>query len=200
MLSLLIIGLLLAGCMTYEKQSGITGLTASRVKGRVVLLARKILLAALCATLVWAVVYGLEFRAFLMICDTKTLSASAGNLVLLQRMPPFCKIGTALILLYGFRLLTLFSAAMLSLLVSSCGKRMEAAYVSVCGVMLLPSLLYSYMGLAPMKYLSLSVPISAMPLLQSENAIANVCIVTVCLFILIGISAFALCKKLRIKR
>lgn len=200
MLSLLILGLLLAGCMTYEKQSGITGLTASTVKGRGVLLTRKILLAAGCATLVWAVVYGLELRAFLMICDTKTLSASAENLALLQNLPLSCKIGTALIFLYAFRLFTLFSAAMLSLLVSSCMKRMETAYILVSSVMLLPSLLYSYIGLAPMKYLSLSIPISAIPLLQGENAIVNVCIVTVCLFILIGISAFALCRKLRIKR
>ncbi len=199
-LSLLILGLLLAGCITYEKQSGITGLTASTVKGRGVLLTRKILLAAGCATLVWAVVYGLELRAFLMICDTKTLSASAENLALLQNLPLSCKIGTALVFLYAFRLFALFGAAMLSLLISSCVKRMEAAYISVCAVMLLPSLLYSYMGLAPMKYLSLSVPISAIPLLQGENAIVNVCIVTVCLLILIGISAFALCRKLRIKR
>lgn len=200
MLSLLVLGLLLAGCMTYEKQSGITGLTASMVKGRGVLLARKILLAAGCAALVWAVVYGLELRAFLMICDTKTLPASAENLALLQNLPLSCKIGTALVFLYAFRLFALFCAAMLSLLVSSCVKRMEAAYILVSSVMLLPSLLYSYMGLAPMRYLSLSVPISAIPLLQGENAIANVCIITVCLFILNGISAFALCRKLRMRR
>jgi len=197
MLSLLVLGLLLAGCMTYEKQSGITGLAASAVKGRGVLLARKILLAAGCATFVWAVVYGLELRAFLMICDTKMLSASAANLALFQTLPLSCKIGTALVFLYAFRLFALFGAAMLSLFVSSCMKRMEAAYISGSAVMLLPSLLYSYMGLAPMKYLSLSVLISAMPLLHSENAIVNVCITTVCLFILIGIPAYMLCKKCR---
>ena len=199
MLALLILGLLLSGCMTYEKQSGITGLTASTVKGRGVLLTHKILLAAVCATLVWAVVYGLELRAVLMICDTKTLSASAANLALLQNLPLSCKISTALIFLYGFRLLTLFCAAMLSLLVSSSIKRMEAAYIAVCAVMLLPSLLYSYMGLAPMKYLSLSVPISAVLLLQSENAITNIFIVIVCFITLIGISTYMLCRKCRIK-
>jgi len=161
------------------------------------LLARKILLAAGCATFVWAVVYGLELRAFLMICDTKMLSASAANLALFQTLPLSCKIGTALVFLYAFRLFALFGAAMLSLFVSSCMKRMEAAYISGSAVMLLPSLLYSYMGLAPMKYLSLSVLISAMPLLHSENAIVNVCITTVCLFILIGIPAYMLCNKCR---
>lgn len=200
MLALLILGLLLAGCMTYEKQSGITGLTASAVKGRGGLLTRKILLAAVCAILVWAVVYGLEFRAFLMICDTNTLSASVQNLSLFENLPLRCSVGTVLLFLYGFRLLTLFCAAMLSLLVSSCVKRMEAAYIAVSAVLLLPSLLYSYMGVAPMKYLSLSVPMSAMPLLQSENAVTNICIVTVCLIALISISAYVLCKKLRIKR
>ena len=51
MLSLLILGLLLAGCMTYEKQSGMTGLAVSAVRGREALLIRKILLAACCAVL-----------------------------------------------------------------------------------------------------------------------------------------------------
>ena len=200
MLSLLILGLLLAGCMTYEKQSGITGLAASAAKGRGVLLACKILLAAGCATLVWAVVYGFELRAFLMICNTNTLTASASNLALIQNMTLSCKISTALIFLYGFRLLVLFCTAMLSLLVSSCMKRMEAAYIAVCAVLLLPSLLYSYMGLAPMKYMALSIPISAMPLLQGENTTTVICIVTGCLTALIGISAYVLCRKLRIRR
>lgn len=87
MLSLLILGLLLAGCMTYEKQSDITRLTASVVRGRGILLARKILLAAVSAILVWAVVYGLELRAFLMIYDTNTLSASIRNLSLFENLP-----------------------------------------------------------------------------------------------------------------
>ncbi len=108
MLAFLILGLLLAGCMVYEKQSGITGLAASAVKGRGVLLSRKVLLAAVCATLVWVVVYGLELRAFLMVCDTKMLSVLAENLALLQNLPISCKISTALIFLYGFRLLALF--------------------------------------------------------------------------------------------
>lgn len=200
MLSLLILGLLLAGSMTYEKQSGMTELAASAVRGRGTLLASKILLAAGCATLVWAVVYGSELRAFLMICDTNTMSASVSNLTLLEGLPITCKISTALIFLYGFRLLVLFCAAMLTLFVSSCMKRMEAAYIAVFAVMLLPSLLYSYMGFAPMKYLSLSVPISTMPLLQSKSAIPDICIVIVCSIALIGISAYVLRRKFRMKR
>lgn len=200
MLSLLILGLLLAGCMTYENQSGITGLTASAVRGRGILLVRKILIAAGSAVLVWAVVYGLELRAFLMICDTNTLSASIGNLALYENLTFSCSISTALICLYGFRLLVLFCAVMLVLLVSSCTKRMEAAYIAVSAALLLPSLLYSYMGLAPMKFLSLSVPLSAVPLLQSENAMITFFIVTVCLLALIGISVYVLCRKLQIKK
>lgn len=200
MLSLLILGLLLAGCMTYENQSGITGLTASAVRGRGILLVRKILIAAGSAVLVWAVVYGLELRAFLMICDTNTLSASIGNLALYENLTLSCSISTALICLYGFRLLVLFCAVMLALLVSSCTKRMEAAYIAVSAVLLLPSLLYSYMGLAPMKFLSLSVPLSVVPLLQSENAMITFFIVTVCLLALIGISVYVLCRKLQIKK
>lgn len=197
MLSLLILGLLLAGCMTYEKQSVITGLAASAVRGRGILLTRKILLAAVCATLVWVVVYGLELRAFLMICDTKTLYASAENLVLLSNLTLSCKIGTALVFLYGFRLLTLFCAAMLTLLVSSCVKRMEAAYILVSAVMLLPSLLYSFMELTPMKYLSLSVPISAMSILQNKTAMLVFCIVWATIFAVINICVWVLLRKMK---
>lgn len=198
MLVLLILGFLLGGCMTYEKQSGITGLSVSAVKGRGVLLARKILLAAVSSILVWAVVYGLELRAFLMICDTNTLAASASNLALTKNLEISCKIGTALIFLYGFRLLALFGASMLALLVSSCMKRMEAAYITVCAVLLLPSLLHSYMGLEPMKYLSLSVPISAMPIVQTANPMFVLCAITACLGSVIGISIYTLRRKFRL--
>lgn len=198
MLSLLILGLLLAGCMTYEKQSGITGLSASTVRGRGVLLTRKILLAVISAAFVWAVVYGLELRAFLMVCDTNVLLASTKNLSILEHLPLRCNIITFLMLLYAFRLVVLISAVFLTMFVSANMKRMETAYIGVCAVLLIPSLLYSYMGLEPMKYLSLSVPLAAMPMVQTVHPILTVCVITACLGSVIGISVYALRKKFRV--
>lgn len=200
MLSLLILGLLLAGCMTYEKQSGITGLTASTVKGRGVLLTRKILLAAGCATLLWTVVYGLELRAFLMIVDTNTLSASVRNLSLFKHLPLGCSIGSVLLLLYGFRLLVLFSAAMFALLISSFMKQMGVSYIAVSGVLLLPSLLYAYMGLAPLRYLSLSVPLAVMSFLQMAQPLLVLGIAGIVLTTMIGISLYILRRNLSFRK
>lgn len=199
MLSLLILGLLLAGCMTCEKQSGMIELTTSTVRGRRVLLTRKIMLAAVCAIFVWAVVYGLELCAFLQICDIETLSTSSRNLALLENFPFSCKIGTAIIFLYSFRLITMFCVAVITLLISSFIKRIEAAYIAVLTALLLPSLLYSYMGLVSMKYLSLSVPLSAIPLIQSENPIVSLCFAAFFLIALTGASFHMLNRVFRIK-
>lgn len=195
MVELLVIGLFLAGSMVYEKQSGITNLLAATNKGREVLLNRKILLAVLSVVFVWAITYGAEFHTFLSICKTEALSASVQNLSMLEPLPLRCSIGMFLILLYAFRLLALLSAAFLSLLVSANAKRMETAYIGICGVLLLPSLLYSYVGLEPMKYMSLSVPLAAMPIIQTANPLLTICVISVCLGIVIGVSVYMLRKQ-----
>lgn len=198
MVALLVIGLFLAGSMVYEKQSGITNLLAATNKGRKVLLNRKILLSVLSAVFVWAITYGAELHTFLSICKTEMLSASVQNLSMLEHLPLQCSIGMFLILLYAFRLIALLSAVFLTLLVSANAKRMETAYIGVCGVLLLPSLLYFYVGLETMKYLSLSVPLAAMPIIPTANPLLTVCVISVCLGIVIGVSVYMLRKKFRV--
>lgn len=162
---MLTVVLLLAGSFAYETQSGMTYLLASTQRGRKTLLRRKVGMAAILTTIVWAVTYGLEFHAFLGVCDTGTFTASVQNLSMLENFPIQCSIAVFLVGLYLFRWLALFTCAMLTMLISSFMKRMETAYIATCGVILLPSVLYLYLDLEPLKYLSLALLVEAMPVL-----------------------------------
>ena len=198
LVALLALGLLLAGNMSYEQQSGVTSLLLSTTKGRRALLARKILLAIATATGIWAVIYGLELHAFFGTYEIDTLSASVQNLSLLDSLPQSCTIGMFLIMLYALRLLTLICAAMLTLLLSSCMKRIDVSYIAVCGVLLLPSLLYNYVGLDPLKYLSFTLPMGAMTFVQTANPLIWIAAVCGVMITLIGLSIYLLRKKLRV--
>ena len=194
---MLTITLLLAGSMAYEEQSGMNYLLASTQRGRESLLRRKIGMAAILTTVVWAVTYGLEFHAFLSICDTSTFAAQIQNLSILQNFPTRCSIVTFLVGLYLFRWLALFACALLTMLVSSLVKRMETAYIACCALVLLPSVLYLYVGLGPLKYLSLGHAVAAMPILQTGHSFMSVCI-TFCLLVCLNVtSARVLRKRLR---
>lgn len=190
--------LLLAGSFAYETQSGMNFLLASTQRGRNALLRRKICMAAILATIVWAVTYGLEFHAFLGICDTGTFAASVQNLSLLEKLPIRCSIGVSLAGLYLLRWVALFTCAMLTMLISSFMKRMETAYISTCGIILLPSVLYLYLGLEPLKYLSLALPIATMPIiLQMQQTVTLIALCGLPV-VSVGISTNLLCKKFRI--
>ena len=84
---------------------------------------------------------------------------------MLENFPIQCSIAVFLVGLYLFRWLALFTCAMLTMLISSFMKRMETAYIATCGVILLPSVLYLYLDLEPLKYLSLALLVEAMPVL-----------------------------------
>lgn len=201
LVAMLTITLLLAGSFVYETQSGMNCLLASTLRGRKKLLRRKIGLAAILTTGAWAVTYGLELHAFLGICETSTLAAPVQNLSMLTNVPIVCSIRIFLIGLYLFRWLALFTCAMLTMLLSSYMKRMETAYIAACGVMLLPSVLYLYVGLEPLKYLSLALPVEGMPLLTENNG-GNIAIM--CIFLLLialtGICGYGLRKKMKAVR
>ena len=198
LVAMLTITLLLAGSMAYETQSGMDYLLASTLRGRKKLLHRKIGLATILTTVVWTVTYGLELHAFLGACDTGTFAASVQNLSMLQEFPIQCSTGFFLVGLYLLRWVALFTCAMLTMLISSLMKRMETAYIGTCALVLLPSVLYLYLGLEPLKYLSLVLPAMGMPLLI-ENSGNSYTIVFVCLLlgVLIGISCYALYRKMK---
>lgn len=198
LMAMLTVVLLLGGSFAYETQSGMTYLLTSTQRGRKTLLRKKIGLAAILTTIVWVVTYGLEIHAFLGICDTGTFAASVQNLSMLEGFPIQCSFGVFLVGLYLFRWLALFTCAMLTMLISSFMKRMETAYISTCGIILLPSVLYLYLGLEPLKYLSLALPIATMPIiLQMQQTVTLIALCGLPV-VSVGISTNLLCKKFRI--
>lgn len=196
--ALMAITLLLAGSLSYEQQSGMNMLLASTLRGRGQLFRRKIALAVVITIVIWAVVYGRELSAFWGVCRTDTLAAAVQNLSILEEFGIVCSIRALLIGLYLLRLLALFACAMLTMLVSAFMKRMDISYIAACGVMLLPSALYLYMGLEPLRYLSLVPPVEVMPLLTDSKGGGYVIIVVYLLMvILIGICTCTLCRKMK---
>lgn len=196
--AMLTITLLLAGSMAYENQSGMNDLLASTLQGRKKLLYAKLGTATILTTLVWAVTYGHEFQAFLVNADTATFDAAVQNLSMLESFPIRCSIGAFLAGLYLFRWLALFACAMLTMLISAHMKRLENAYIATCGVILLPSVLYLFIGLSPLKYLSLGLLVELIPILQSTSSFISLCLLLSLPLIICVVSFYRLESKLRL--
>ena len=167
--AVLALTLLLAGSMAYERQSGMTFVLGAVPRGRGVLLIRKILVAALVSTAVWATVYGMELYTLISDFTIQTWNVPVQNLSMMTHFPILCDIKGWLVILYGCRLLALFCGAILALLVSSSVKRVEIAYIAGCGIMLIPSLLYAYVGIEIFRPLAYITSVETMPLLTHAN-------------------------------
>lgn len=168
-LAVLALTLLLAGSMAYERQSGMTFLLGSTTRGRGVLLRRKIIVAALAATEVWAIVYGIELYALLSNFSIQAWNVPVQNLSIVKCFPFLCSIKGWLVILYGYRLLALLCGAILVLLVSSRVKRVEITYIAACGAMLIPSLLYAYVGIEMFRPVAYITSVEAAPLLTEQG-------------------------------
>lgn len=194
-LSMLALILLIAGSISYEKQSGMNYLLASTYRGRRTLLGKKTAVAAILTALIWGTTYGLEFSTFWKLCDASTLSAAVQNLSFLAEFPIPCSIGTFLIGLYLFRYMSLFVCAMLTMLISASVKRLESACLATSSALLLPSVLYLYVGLEPMKHLSLALPIEGMCLLLPTQGRLHMFILVPGISIILLTSSVFLLKK-----
>ena len=168
-IAVLALTLLLAGSMAYERHSGMTFLLGAVPRGRGAFLIRKILLALLVAVAVWATVYGMELYALVSIFSIQAWNVPVQNLSMMAHFPFPCSIKGWLVILYGYRLLTLSCGAILVLFISNCAQRMEIAYIAGCGIMLVPSLLYAYVGIELFRPLSYITSVEAVPLLSREN-------------------------------
>lgn len=198
LVALLTLVLLLAGGMSYEEQSGMKNLLASTGRGRGVLFRRKIALAAILTTVIWAVIYGLEITAFLTEYTIHSLAFPVQNLSMLENFPFPCTTGSFLILLYLLRWFALFSCAILTLLISCHTKRMETAYIATSSILLLPSLLYLYINIEPLKLISCVLPITVMNLLLPKAGGSMELVATECiLLLLICISIYLINRKLK---
>ncbi|MDE6726340.1 MAG: hypothetical protein K2J80_00200 [Oscillospiraceae bacterium] len=168
-IAVLAITLLLGGCIAYEKRSNMTFLSSSTIRGRGVLLSRKILLSVIVSAVIWVVVYGRELYVLMTKFDFSEWDIAVQNLSMLTEFSIHCSIRDFLIILYAYRLLVLICGAMIVLLISSLVKRPELAYIAACGVMMLPSVLYAYMDVRLLKPLAYIVGVEGMPLLLGEN-------------------------------
>lgn len=164
-IAILALTLLLAGSMAYERQSGMSFLLGATPRGRGTLLMHKIIAAALAAAVVWATVYGMELYALLSNSFIQAWDVPVQNLSMMKNFPILCSIKEWLVILYSYRLFALLCGAILILLVSSCLKRMEIAYIAACGIMLVPSLLYVYAGIEIFRPLAYISSVEAVPLL-----------------------------------
>ena len=172
LVAVLALTLLLAGSMAYERQSGMTFLLKSTARGRGALILRKLLLAAVMTTLVWVIIYGMEIYTMLSSFSIPAWSAPVQNLSIMTAFPIPCSIVGWLVMLYAYRWLCLMCGATIVLLISSRMKRMEVAYIAASGVMLLPSLLYAYVGIEVFRPLAIILPVEAMPLLTVRSGAA----------------------------
>ena len=107
-------------------------------------------------------------------------------------------IGMFLVGLYLFRWLALFACAMLTMLVSSCTKRLETAYIATCGVIVLPSVLYLFMRLEPLKHLSLALFLETATLIQNMQSLVIILSALGMIIAILVLAYHVLCKKMRI--
>ncbi len=168
--AVLALTLLLAGCLTYERQSGMTCLLSSTVRGRGALTLRKLMLVLSMTVPVWALVYGAEVYALFTKYDMTALPAPAKNISMLSQFPLNCSVAGWLTLLYVFRLLMLLCVGVIVLFISGLCRRPERACVAACAVAVLPSALYAYVGVPALRPLSVILPIETMPLLTPSSA------------------------------
>ena len=103
-----------------------------------------------------------------------------------EKFPIGCSIAVFLILLYLFRLLMLCCVGCIVMFVSSKQKRVSTSYVASAGVVVIPSAIYYFIGITPLKIVSTTVPVSATSLLLNEQgAISGIVIVGL---IMVGIA------------
>ena len=74
---------------------------------------------------------------------------------------------------------------------------METAYIGICALVLLPSVLYLYLGLEPLKYLSLGLLIELMPIIQTTYSFASLVLITILPITIGSISFCGLRKKMK---
>lgn len=169
LVALLCLSLLLAGVFAYEKQCGTDMLITSCVNGRKRLFYRKYGICLIAAVIVWAAIYGTEVYHLLKVCTPATLSAPIQSLSIFEEFPLSCSIAVFLVFLYLFRLLMLCCVGCVILFVSARQKRISTAQITAVGATVIPSAVYFFLGVTPLKYISATVPVAATSLLLNTQ-------------------------------
>lgn len=196
LVAILCLSLLLAGVFAYEKQCGTDMLIASCVSGRKKLLLSKLGISLLASLIVWAAIYGTEVYHLLKICNTATLFAPIQSLSMFAEFPLNCSIAAFLVFLYLFRLLMLCCVGCIILFVSAKQKRISTAQITAVGITAIPSAVYFFLGVMPLKYVSATVPVAATSLLLStQGTVLRTGIVGVLMFGIALICVFVVKKQ-----
>lgn len=155
LLALFALALLLSGVLAMERSSaGLLQLLHASPRGRGGVLRRKLVLSGVAVLLLWAVPTVLELRTLLAGIDPATLAAPVQSLSFLGEFPALVSIRGFLIGMYLARLLALLACACAVLFLSGLFRRVETACLAACAVLVLPTVLWSYLDIVPFRFLS----------------------------------------------
>lgn len=192
-LVLFALSLLLAGSMAADQTAGgLRHLLRAGAKGRAALLLRKYLLTGCGVVLLWAAPTAMEWKVLMSSVDPVTLDAPVQSVRFLVQFPLPISIGQFLMGLYLFRLLALLALGCIVLFLSSLFHRPEGAYVAACAALVIPTALWSWLGLEPLRFLSAARATDLIGLLTERQGQPTVAIaVTAALLLLGAASCFA---------
>ena len=145
----------------------------SCVNGRKKLLFHKYEICLLSSVMIWGIIYGTEIYHLFTVCTPATLSAPIQSLAMFDKFPIHCSIAGFLILPYLFRLFMLCCVGCMVMFVSSKQKRVNTAYIAVVGIAVVPSAIYYFISIAPLKMVSTTIPVSATGLLLNTHGAVN---------------------------
>lgn len=168
LLALLSISLLLGGSISFERQSNTTQILKATLQGRKALLFSKLKMTAVLTILVWSIIYIPEiFTLVTLIIENSTgsLSAPVQSLDMLQAFNFTFSIKSFIIFLYVYRLIILLYFSFVVLMISSFMSRVDLSYIVCITATVLPTILYLYMQIQPVKYISFAIPIATTELL-----------------------------------
>ncbi len=195
-LVLFALSLLLAGTMAADQAAGLRSLLRAGGGGRGALLLRKYLLAGCGVFLLWAVPTAMELKTLMASADPASLAAPVQSLAFLEEFPLPVSIGLFLAGLYLLRLLILLALGCGVLFLSSLFRRPEPAYVTACAALVVPTVLWTWLGVGPLKFLSVGRAADLIGLLtERQGQPAAAMVVTAALLALGAICCYAAWRR-----
>lgn len=167
LLSIIALILILSGIISFETQSGTKQMLKAMPKGRNRLFRSKLAAVLIIATLVWAISYTGELAA-LISNSSQIFNAPVHSFTSLEKMQVNISLRQFIVIIYAYRLIVLFCIASLIMLLSSMCSNVNLSYIISCGVLIIPSVMYYYLGINFVKYISASYYLSVLTSVISQ--------------------------------
>lgn len=168
LLALLLLTLLLAPVYAYEEQTGARIVLRGSGKGRMQFVCRKQLVTLVMVVLVWGIVYGMNFWSVVRFHGVHGLAAPIQAVTNLRGSDWKMTVRGFLILVYGLRLLVLWAAAQILLLLSSYGRKVQTATLGGIFLVVMPSALWT-IGVKALEFVSIVYPLSVIEILRKGS-------------------------------